>query len=234
VTDAVIAPMHRRRLAPLAGVILALLVPAVLSVGRPGDAPQTMSVHAILLNEVVMWTLALAVLGIVLFWEKRPLRSIGLGRPTAQAISAGVGIAFALLGLALVGAALIQTAGLSTGDDSQEQMVMGLPIVLQVLIVASAGFTEEVLFRGYAVTRMIELTGSRWMGALIPVVIFGGVHAPFWGAGHALVAGLSGLWLTLVFLWRKDLWTNIAAHALMDGLVFAAMDIYALHGKTDI
>jgi membrane protease YdiL (CAAX protease family) len=226
--------MHRRRLAPLAGLVIALFVPAALSIGGPGDAHQTVSVPSILLNEVVMWTLALAVLGLVLFWEKRSLRSIGLGRPTAGAIGAGAAIAAVLLLMALIGAAFIQAAGLPTGDDSQEQMVMALPIALQVLIVASAGFTEEVLFRGYAVTRMTELTGSRWMGAIIPVVIFGGVHAPFWGLGHALVAGLSGLWLTLVFLWRKDLWTNIAAHALMDGLVFAMMDIAALHGRTDL
>ncbi len=64
--------------------------------------------------------------------------------------------------------------------------------------------------------------------------MFGAVHAPFWGLGHALVAGLSGLWLTLIFLWRRNLWTNIAAHVFLDGLVFVVMDIGALYGKTDI
>ncbi|HTJ64388.1 MAG TPA: CPBP family intramembrane glutamic endopeptidase [Alphaproteobacteria bacterium] len=234
VTDAAITPTHRRRLAPLVGLFFALIVPAVLTVGRPGNAPRTVSAQNIVLNEIVVWALALVVIGIILVWERRPLSSVGLVRPTARAIKTGASIALVLIVLALVGAALIQSMGVSVGDDSQGKMVAGMPYALQALVVITAGFTEELLFRGYAITRVTELTGSRWLGAIVPVLIFGGVHAPFWGIGHALVAGLSGLWLTLIFLWRKDLWTNIAAHALLDGLVFLAMDIAALRGTTDI
>ena len=84
--------------------------------------------------------------------------------------------------------------------------------------------------RGYAIERTTELTGSRWLGAIIPIFVFGAVHAPFWGVGHAVVAGLTGAWLTLVYLWRRNLWTNIAAHALLDGLVFVSVDLIVATG----
>jgi membrane protease YdiL (CAAX protease family) len=74
---------------------------------------------------------------------------------------------------------------------------------------------------------MTELTRSRWLGAIVPIFIFGAVHAPFWGIAHAIVAGMSGLWLTLLYLWRRTLWANITAHALLDGLVFIAVDVAA-------
>ena len=234
-TDAAIArPLHRRWIAPLVGLFFALIVPAILTAGGPGDTPVAISTVGIVINEAVMWALTAIVLAVTLLWERRPLRSIGLGRPTWTAVRNGIGMAGLLIALAMVGATVIDTLGMPTSDKGQGAMVLGMPVALQAVVVLTAGFSEEILFRGYAVTRFTELTGSRWLGAIIPVVVFGGVHAPFWGLGHALVAGLSGLWLTLIFLWRRNLWTNITAHALLDGLVFVAMDVAALYGNTDI
>ena len=41
---------------------------------------------------------------------------------------------------------------------------------------------------------------------------------------------MTGAWLTLVYLWRRNLWTNIAAHALLDGLVFVSVDLIVATG----
>ena len=221
----------RRRKAQLTGLALALVLPAVLSAGGPSEMPADISVtRSILINEGAIWGLTLAVLGIVLFWERRPLGSIGLGWPSWTAIRAGVAFTGLLMALAMVAAAVVQLSGLPIQDDNQAQIIMSLPIWLQPLVAFSAGFTEEVLFRGYAIERMTELTRSRWLGAIVPIFVFGAVHAPFWGVGHAVVAGMTGLWLTLIYLWRRNLWTNIAAHALLDGTIFAVMDLLAAGG----
>jgi membrane protease YdiL (CAAX protease family) len=210
----------RRLWASLTGLAVALIVPALLMSGGPDAAHGSDSpVTDVLVSEACMWTLTLVLLAIVRFWERRPLSSIGLGRPAWSAIGTGGAIAVGLIILASATAALIQASGLPL-EGGNEEMVVGLPLPLQLFIALSAGFTEEILFRGYAIERVTELTRSRWLGAIVPIVVFGAVHAPFWGVGHALVAGMSGLWLTLVYLWRRNLWTNIAAHALLDGLVF--------------
>ena len=233
---AALGEFPRRRRASLTGLALALVLPAVLSVGAPGEMPaDTSATQSIIINEVAIWTLTLAVMGVVLFWERRSLSSIGLRRPFWPAIGMGVALTGGLMALAMVTAAIVQLAGFGGGDDEgQAQIIMSLPFWLQPVVVLSAGFTEEVLFRGYAIERMTELTGNRWLGAIVPIFIFGAIHAPFWGVGHAVVAGMTGVWLTLIYMWRRNLWTNITAHALLDGLVFFAMDVATATGTTTV
>jgi membrane protease YdiL (CAAX protease family) len=60
------------------------------------------------------------------------------------------------------------------------------------------------------------------------------MHVPFWGLAHGAVAGVQGLLLTAVYMWRRNLWTNIVAHALLDGFVFLALDIVTAHGTTNL
>jgi membrane protease YdiL (CAAX protease family) len=223
-----------RRIASVVGLIFALVIPAALSAGGPGELPSDANpVNAITLNEAFMWSLTLIVFAVILFGERRKLTSIGLGLPDWHAIRTGILMTVLLLVLAMAAGAVVQAiGGLQQGGGSQINMVVGLPIWLQLFVALSAGFTEEVLFRGYAIERMTELTGNRWLGAIIPIFVFGAVHAPFWGIGHAVVAGMSGLWLTLIYLWRRNLWTNITAHALLDALVFVSVDIIAAVGTT--
>jgi uncharacterized protein len=235
VTDAAIAaPLHRRWIAPLVGLFFALIVPALLTGRTPANITVTLTVPAMLISEATVWILALLLLAIVLFWEKRPLESLGLRRPTWRAVGIGIALAAALYIAAGVAGAIIMLLGGPVATEGQEEMVIGMPFWLQMLVSISAGSAEEILFRGYALTRMTELTGSRWWGAIIPIVVFGGVHAPFWGISHAFVAGFLGLCLTLIFLWRRNLWTNMAAHAALDAMVFIVTDLAALYGQTDI
>ena len=171
-----------------------------------------------------MWGLTFAVLAIVTFWERRPPASIGLGPLKWPAIRSGILFSVLLVFLAGLTARLVQLSDLPTQTGDQHSLIVAMPIWLQLFVALSAGFTEETLFRGYAIERMSELTGSRWLGALIPVFVFGAVHAPFWGIGHAVVAGASGLWLTLIYLKTRNLWTAVVAHALLDGIAFAGTD----------
>jgi membrane protease YdiL (CAAX protease family) len=223
----------RRRIASAVGLLFALIVPAALSAGSPGELPQDADVtRSILLNEAIMWGLTLAVLAIVTFWERRPPSSIGLGPLKWPAIRSGILFSVLLVFLAGLTARLVQLSDLPTQGGDQRGMIVAMPIWLQLFVALSAGFTEETLFRGYAIERVTELTGSRWLGALIPVFVFGAVHAPFWGIGHAVVAGASGLWLTLIYLKTRNLWTAVVAHALLDGIAFAGTDYLTAIGAT--
>jgi membrane protease YdiL (CAAX protease family) len=223
----------RRRLASLAGLFVALVVPAVLgSLGSGANPASDQSVPLVIVNELVMWGLTAIVLAIVLLWERRPLASIGLVRPTALSLQYGAALTVAILALAMAAGAIAEAFGPKLDSGAQDALITSLPLWLQFLVVVSAGFTEEILFRGYAIERLTELTGRRWLAAALTIVIFGALHAPFWGIAHAVVAGFTGLWLTLAYLWRRDLWTNITAHALFDGLLFVVADMRAEDGTT--
>jgi len=221
----------RERIASLAGVAIAFIAPAYISasdLGRSLGEPSPLG--ATLINECAIWSVALVVLGIVLFWERYPLKSIGIGRPTLDSILLGVLCTAPLLLLSIITTAVLRALGISTLDSGQTVLVLALPLWLQLFVAVTAGFTEEILFRGYGVERATLLSGSRWFGAIVPSLLFGTMHAPFWGLTHAIIAGVTGFWLTLIYLWQRNLWVNIAAHALLDAFLFIAVDVNAVHG----
>jgi membrane protease YdiL (CAAX protease family) len=87
-----------------------------------------------------------------------------------------------------------------------------------VISVVRAGVSEEVLFRGYPIERLQELTGSRTLAALLPLVLFALAHVGPWGWAHMLVGGIGGALLTLLYMWRRNLWANILAHCIVYGV----------------
>lgn len=94
-------------------------------------------------------------------------------------------------------------------------------LIVTIVVVASV---EELLYRGYAIPRLSELTGSTIAAAVISVLAFGLVHVPMWGWGPALTTVLSGAILTGAYVWRQDLPALMLAHVATDlyGLVIAA------------
>jgi membrane protease YdiL (CAAX protease family) len=91
-----------------------------------------------------------------------------------------------------------------------------LPIWYLVLAVFIGGASEEILYRGYAVERISSLSGSYWIGGLVPLLFFGLAHVPMWGWGPALTTFVSGAILTLFYIWQQDLLANIVAHVITD------------------
>jgi membrane protease YdiL (CAAX protease family) len=81
------------------------------------------------------------------------------------------------------------------------------------ILAAVAGFSEEVLFRGVllpALSRELSSAG----GLLASSVLFGLVH--FASRTYALVAGIMGLYLGILFLLTGSLLVPIVSHALYD------------------
>ena len=87
------------------------------------------------------------------------------------------------------------------------------PVVL--LVAFGAGFIEELVFRGYLLSRLHAWTGSRMQAVLVSSVLFGAIHV--WsGPVHMLYAGLFGFVLGLVVVWRRSLFAAIVAHTWVD------------------
>ena len=216
--------------ASLTGIALAFLVPTYLAATRLGlflvDATAP---SAMLINELAIWLATLVILAIVLFWHRLPLTSIGLSRPSPADICLGAMCTAPLLILSLAVGGLLDVFGAPPSGPTQAALILSLPVWLQLFVAITAGFTEEILFRGYAIERATLVTGNRIAGALIPILIFGVVHTPFWGLPHAIIACSTGFWLSLLYLWRRNLWVTITAHALLDGVLFVAIDLKAVH-----
>jgi uncharacterized protein len=87
--------------------------------------------------------------------------------------------------------------------------------VLCVLSSVSAGFCEEVAYRGYLQRQFGALTGNSGVAVLVQAIVFGFFHA-FEGLPAAIAAGIFGLLVGLVAWWRKNLRPGMVAHAWTD------------------
>lgn len=156
--------------------------------------------------------LAVFVVWTVLRRERLPLASIGLIAPRWSTLL----FAALLWGLAFwvlppLTAPLREAAGGVPPDNLRRLLV--LPLWFRVVLAVSGGVIEELLYRGYAVERLSELTQRRWLAAAIAAIAFGLAHVPAWGVRYALAADLPfGVVATLFYTWRRDLLANMLAH----------------------
>jgi len=90
-----------------------------------------------------------------------------------------------------------------------------LEIILWIAVSASAGFCEEVAFRGYCQRQFAALTHSRWLGLLLQALLFSVGHG-YEGVQACIRIALYGLLFGLLAYWRKSLRAGMIGHAVSD------------------
>jgi uncharacterized protein len=178
-----------------------------------------------LVDQLSMWMLLGLLMAIVVWGERRPLRSMGLTSWNWRSIAWGLGTAAFILAIGTITVPFLTRIGVV--DFSRGiAAVIAWPLWLRIFAVVTAGVVEEVLYRGYAVERLASLTGSYWVGGAISIVVFGLVHLPFWGPGILLNTLFAGTVFTLVYVRRRDLWLCIIAHTLLDAIAFIFVPMF--------
>jgi membrane protease YdiL (CAAX protease family) len=106
--------------------------------------------------------------------------------------------------------------------DNLPMLLLALPAVWLV-----SSFGEEVLYRGFLITRMAEIGGGSRMAWGVALVISSGVFglAHFsWGIVGIVQTTLMGLALAISYIVSKrNLWMLVLAHAYMDTLLLVQM-----------
>src|SRR5436305_54136 len=87
--------------------------------------------------------------------------------------------------------------------------------LLWLLVAATAGVCEELVYRGYLQRQLWSWTGTVVVAVALQAAIFGAAHF-YQGAKSALIAGVYGLILGLVAAWRRSLLPGAIAHAWVD------------------
>ena len=202
----------------LLGLALALGLPELNLVGRFGGGPAAFSAP----REWVWWGIGIGMLLYVRFVERRPLASIGLRPPTVRTFVIGVATALLLFASVIVIYAVVFPMFGFTMNREATAGITRNPIWFQVLLAARAGFVEEIVYRGYTISRIAELTGSKWIAIIVSIVVFTAVHVSYWGVGQLLIVAPAAIVLALLFVWRRDLLCNMLAHFLVDTAGFLA------------
>ena len=126
---------------------------------------------------------------------------------------------------ALVLVAVAYAAGLASPDklaEAQKRInplkpLGGLESVIWIALSATAGFCEEIMFRGYLQSQLKAWTGSTLIAVLGQGIIFGVAHA-YQGGRLIFVITAYGIMFGLLAWWRKSLRPGMMAHTMQDTL----------------
>lgn len=172
-------------------------------------------------NEVIWWICVAALLWYVRNVERRPLSSIGLRKPGIGNIVFGV--CAGLLITVVLGAMYFIVLPVlhlndSVASSANAGALMAAPFWWRFISTIRAAVAEEIFFRGYAIERMQELSGSRTAAVVVSCAVFTFAHVSSWGWSHELFVAIGGLAFSLLYLWRRNLWVNIIAHFIVDAV----------------
>ena len=208
--------MTRQTAPAIVGLLLAWGGTALLVSPAAGLVGDSSSVSGGVVGQVALWLLFAAVVGIVVFWEKQPLRSLWLKPLEWQSLGwASVLTLFSILVMFPITEWVRKAVGLSDYASGMET-TLAYPAWLRVIAVLTAGIVEETLFRGFAVTRLLRLGGNVPVAIGVSSAVFAALHLPFWGSGPSLAFFVGGIATTAFFVWRRDLLAMILAHIAID------------------
>jgi membrane protease YdiL (CAAX protease family) len=218
-------------------VALALWMGVFLSLGQIGLAQewdlagmspaQLFLLHGMLLLTLAVWLLlahgAAVALGRRDLAPQLGLRTVSPGKEILLGIGAGI-LTWPML-LVVVGIALLILVAAGAEELVPQQApelvvwIAALPLVWKVAIAASAGFVEEVFFRGFLQPRV-----GIGISTLLFVLAHLSYDQPFMLVGITL---LSFLFAALVW-WRQNIWAAVVAHFLFDAVQLVFVIPWAL------
>jgi hypothetical protein len=108
----------------------------------------------------------------------------------------------------------------SLAEDHLRPYLAGASIGGIVLLSFMAGIGEEALFRGVIQTALAERLPG-WTAVGIGALLFGAAH--WLTLSYAVLAGLIGVYLGVVFLLTENLLVPIVAHGLYDVVALAVL-----------
>ncbi|MCM4082133.1 CPBP family intramembrane glutamic endopeptidase [Paractinoplanes hotanensis] len=189
----------------LIGLVLAYLPMWLPPLTRAAgvDVGVTGPASSILWNALAVVLLVAYIFGV----ERRRLDSIRVVRPTGKDLE----WVLILFGCHMAWAWLARTVWPPPADGGTAT-IAAMPVLAVVALVLSAAVFEEVLYRGYPIERLTELTGRIWPALAITVPLFVAPHLVFFSPSWLLYQASGTLALYVLFVWRRNLIACMLLH----------------------
>ncbi len=179
----------------------------------------------------------LAIVALILRHRRQSIHSIGLGRRGVGLNCllgiATVGVAYGLIIVALSSLA-VAWPGLTEQMQRNAERIMGYVPQLNpsgfVLFSFVVGLYEELLFRGFLMTRFRRATGSWTIAVLLSTCVFVALHVPFQEWIAMVPITILSLVFSLATIQRRSILPAIVGHWLFDLSQFLGM-YYASGGS---
>jgi hypothetical protein len=137
-------------------------------------------------------------------------------RPVAVLRDLGIAVAFLVVSqVVLTGLGNLLSA---VPNQAIRNMIPRSPteVVLYLMLTLTAGFCEEVIFRGYLQRQFTALTQAASGGIVLQSIAFGAGHG-YQGWRFMLIIAVFGAMFGLLAQWRRSLRPGMFAHFLQDG-----------------
>lgn len=177
----------------------------------------------IMANVGMWWLLFALIVSWVYFVEKRNIASVGWKGCSTKTVLGGVALGLLLFVLFGVLNVAIRAIGLELNQETAA-LFASQPWPVLLLVVIRAAVVEEVLYRGYCFERLFELTGSKLLAGLVPLIVFTLAHLG-WGVGHLLFVFLAGGLFAIIYAMKRNLALLIVAHFTVDALALMVLPL---------
>lgn len=136
------------------------------------------------------------------------------------------GVAMLVLGLSAKAMHLDQASKI---ESMRKQLgflapASNLELIVWLCVSSTAGFCEEIIFRGYLQRQFSAMANSAFFGVLLSAIIFGASHG-YEGTARMFLIAIYGLMFGLLAWWRKSLRPGMIAHAWHDALSGAVLRV---------
>lgn len=96
-------------------------------------------------------------------------------------------------------------------------LAYSLPVIVALILTTAT--TEEILFRGYVIERLEELTGRPWLAIGFSFVVFMAPHVAFFGPLWLATNGPGVVLLYVLYVWRRNLVACMITHLIANSLL---------------
>jgi len=168
-----------------------------------------------LAQQGIDWAFALILVAIVVFWERQPLSSMGFKKLGRENLAGGLGLGgFVMLGIVAWTLIASRLRDSSMGMDAPPA---GFFYWYAPLALITAGFSEEVIYRGYAMERLLGMFKSPWPALLLTHAAFSLMHIKD-GWPKVIMVATVGFLFTWWYYRNRDLTMNIVGHLFVDAM----------------
>jgi membrane protease YdiL (CAAX protease family) len=185
---------------------------------------------AVVAAAVFVDTVIAAVL--ILIWalaSRTPFRELGFVKPDSWVRTIALGVVLGILFKLVMKAVVMPLFGAPAVNLAFQRIQTAGPEELAFLagyIIVGAGFSEELMYRGYLFERFRKAVGDGWPARIFIVLFcaafFGALHFYPQGIHGVINAAFSGLILGTIFMLNgRKIWLLVVTHAAYDLTAFA-------------
>lgn len=183
-----------------------------LLLGRSHDLAN---IHNDVVTIVAEWAVVVFLVVIAFGIQKRTLADFGLRAFGWRELLMMLG---ALIGSYVVVGVISRFVSMPTSSLGVRNLV-SVPWSIKIGLVFTAAICEEFMYRGFGIEELAGLTGSLWLAGLLSWLAFSMAHVDRYGLNMSLIIpAVVGAFLTLLYLWRRNLPVCMFLHGTIDGL----------------